>query len=65
MNSYSTERLECLLEGFEEEAEEDVQGEEDKREDDGASQTTPCAHAIKILFLLGFLFCGFAACGRT
>ena len=43
-----------LLQGFEQEAEEDVGCEQDEGEDDGAAQTTPCAHAV-ILFL-GFLF---------
>ena len=45
-----------LLEGVEEEAEEDVGGEEDKGEDDGAAHAAPCAHAFAVFLFLGFLF---------
>ena len=49
-----------LLEGFEEEAEEDVGEEEDEGEDDGAAQASPGAHAFRFFLFLGFLFaCGF------
>ena len=45
-----------LLEGVEEEAEEDVGGEEDKGKDDGAAHAAPCAHAFAVFLFLGFLF---------
>ena len=45
-----------LLEGVEEEAEEDVGGEEDEGEDDGAAHAAPCAHAFAVFLFLGFLF---------
>ena len=45
-----------LLEGVEEEAEEDVGGEEDEGEDDGAAHASPCAHAFAVFLFLVFLF---------
>ena len=45
-----------LLQGVEEEAEEDVGGEEDEGEDDGAAHASPCRHAFAVFLLLGFLF---------
>ena len=44
------------MKGLEEEAEENVGGEEDEGEDDGAAHASPCAHAVGSLFLFGFLF---------
>ena len=44
------------MKGLEEETEENVGGEQDESEDDGAAHTSPCAHAVGSLFLFGFLF---------
>ena len=43
------------MKGFEEEAEENVGGEKDESEDDGAAHAPQGAHAVGFLFLLGFL----------
>ncbi len=45
-----------LLHGFEQEAEEDIGGEQHQGKDDGASQAAPGTHALLFL-LFGFLFC--------
>ena len=46
------------LQGLEQEAEEDVGGKQNEREDDGASQAAQGAHALGFLLLfLGFLLC--------
>ena len=40
-----------LLKGFEQQAEEDIDGEQHQRENDGAAQAAPGGHAFLFLFL--------------
>ena len=44
------------MQGLEEEAEEDVGGEQDEGEGDGAAKASPCAHDVLFFLFLGFLF---------
>ena len=53
-----------LLQGFEEQAEEDIGGEQDQGEDDGASQAAPCAHAVGFFLFRFFLVAGLLLGGR-